>query len=71
VSDTGEGIPPEHLPRIFEKFYRVPGSETKGGAGLGLAIAREIVAAHGGHVDAESVPGEGSEFTFTLPVATG
>ncbi len=71
VSDTGEGIPPEHLPRIFEKFYRVPGSETKGGAGLGLAIAREIVAAHGGHMDAESVPGEGSEFTFTLPAATG
>ncbi|HEY2157509.1 MAG TPA: ATP-binding protein [Isosphaeraceae bacterium] len=69
VSDTGEGIAPEHLPRIFEKFYRVPGSETRGGAGLGLAIAREIVAAHGGHMDAESVPGEGSEFTFTLPAA--
>jgi signal transduction histidine kinase len=67
VTDTGEGIPVEHLPRIFEKFYRVPGSETKGGAGLGLAIAREIVAAHGGQIDATSTPGEGSTFTFTLP----
>ena len=67
VTDTGEGIPPEHLPRIFEKFYRVPGSETKGGAGLGLAIAREIVAAHGGQIAAESEPGAGTTFTFTLP----
>ena len=69
VGDTGEGIPPEHLSQIFEKFYRVPGSETKGGAGLGLAIAREIVAAHGGQMEVRSVPGEGSEFTFTLPAA--
>ena len=69
VADTGEGIPHEHLGRIFEKFYRVPGSETRGGAGLGLAIAREIVVAHGGQIDAESVPGAGTTFTFTLPTA--
>lgn len=70
VADTGEGIPADHLPRIFEKFYRVPGSETKGGAGLGLAIAREIVVAHGGQIEAASAPGTGTEFTFTLPAAT-
>lgn len=69
VADTGEGIPGEHLGRIFEKFYRVPGSGTKGGAGLGLAIAREIVAAHGGQIEAESMPGAGTTFTFTLPLA--
>ena len=66
----GEGIAPEHLPRIFEKFYRVPGSRSRigGGAGLGLAIAREIVAAHGGQISAASEPGKGTTFTFTLPV---
>ena len=69
VSDTGEGIAAEHLPRIFEKFYRVPGSRSAGGAGLGLAIAREIVASHGGQIDAASRPGEGSTFTFRLPIA--
>ena len=67
VADDGVGIPHEHLGRIFEKFYRVPGSETRGGAGLGLAIAREIVAAHGGQIAAESEPGAGTTFTFTLP----
>ena len=69
VADTGEGIAAEHLPRIFEKFYRVPGSRSAGGAGLGLAIAREIVAAHGGQIDAASRPGEGTTFTFRLPIA--
>lgn len=71
VTDTGAGIPAEHLPRIFEKFYRVPGSRSRGGAGLGLAIAREIVAAHGGQIDVESPPGRGTTFTFTLPTAPG
>jgi two-component system, NtrC family, sensor histidine kinase KinB len=66
VSDTGEGIPAEHLPRIFEKFYRVPGSK-RGGAGLGLAIAREIVNAHGGQLDVTSEVGRGTTFSFTLP----
>ena len=69
VADTGEGIPAESLPRVFEKFYRAPGSRSKGGAGLGLAIAREIVAAHGGQIDAASRPGAGTTFTFRLPVA--
>jgi NtrC-family two-component system sensor histidine kinase KinB len=69
VSDTGEGIPAEHLSRIFEKFYRVPGARSSGGAGLGLAIAREIVVAHGGQIGVESIPGQGSTFTFTIPVA--
>lgn len=69
VEDTGEGIAAEHLPRLFEKFYRVPGSRRSGGAGLGLAIAREIVTAHGGQIDVHSERGRGTAFTFTLPAA--
>jgi signal transduction histidine kinase len=68
VADNGEGIPPEHLGRLFEKFYRVPGSRSKGGAGLGLAITREIITAHGGEIDVASRPGAGTTFTFRLPV---
>jgi signal transduction histidine kinase len=67
VADNGEGISHEHLARVFEKFYRVPRSRSKGGAGLGLAIAREIVIAHGGEIDVTSRPGAGSTFTFRLP----
>jgi two-component system, NtrC family, sensor histidine kinase KinB len=70
VEDSGEGIAPEHLARIFEKFYRVPGSKSAGGAGLGLAIAREIVEAHGGQIVAESEPGQGTRFAFTLPTTS-
>ncbi len=70
VEDSGDGIAPEHLARIFEKFYRVPGSKSSGGAGLGLAIAREIVEAHGGRIDAESEQGRGTTFAFTLPTAS-
>ncbi len=66
VADTGEGIPPEHQERIFEKFYRVPGGRG-GGVGLGLYIAREIVQAHGGDMGVVSAPGRGSTFWFTLP----
>lgn len=69
VRDTGVGIPPEDLPRIFEEFYRGKGVEMKG-AGLGLAIAKKIVEAHGGRIWAESPDpktGKGSVFTFTLP----
>ena len=70
VEDTGVGIGPEHLSRVFEKFYRAPGSKSSGGAGLGLAIAREIVEAHEGRIAAESGPGRGTTFAFTLPIAT-
>jgi len=69
VVDNGEGIASEHLPRLFEKFYRVPGTRRESGAGLGLAIAREIVVAHGGQIDASSQIGKGTVFTFTLPTA--
>lgn len=71
VSDTGPGIAPDDLPNIFEEFGRAgPGSEGRhGGAGLGLAIARTLVEAHGGTIRAESSVGEGSTFTVWLPVA--
>jgi signal transduction histidine kinase len=69
IRDNGEGIPPEHLARIFEKFYRVPATRHTGGAGLGLAIVREIITAHGGQIDVSSEPGKGTSFTFTLPAA--
>jgi signal transduction histidine kinase len=69
VIDSGVGIPADELPRIFERFYRVDvsRSRTTGGAGLGLSIVRQLVAAHGGRVWAESVVGVGSTFSFTLP----
>ena len=67
VSDEGEGIAPEYHQRIFEKFFRIPG--TKGeGVGLGLYLSREIVLAHGGEMGVESEPGKGSLFWFTLPL---
>ncbi len=71
VADTGVGIPPEALPRLFERFYRVDPARARGdgGTGIGLAIARSVVEAHGGTIRAESEPGQGSTFTFDLPVA--
>jgi two-component system phosphate regulon sensor histidine kinase PhoR len=71
VADTGVGIPPEHLPRLFERFYRADPARSRedGGTGIGLAIARSVVEAHGGHIQAESEFGGGSVFTFDLPVA--
>lgn len=64
ISDTGEGIPAEHLERIFEPGFTTKGSRT--GMGLGLLISRQIVHQHGGHIDVESTVGEGSTFTVTL-----
>jgi len=68
VSDTGPGIPPESLSRIFERFYKVDRARGQSGTGLGLAIARHIVEGHGGRIWAESTPGHGATFRFTLPV---
>jgi len=68
VEDTGAGIPPEYLPRIFERFVQVPGA-TGGGAGMGLSIAQTIVKAHGGQIQVESELGKGSRFSFALPSA--
>jgi len=71
VWDTGAGIAVEDLPYVFERFYRVDKSRSRatGGAGLGLAIARQLVKAHGGQIEVQSEIGQGTQFTFTLPVA--
>ncbi|MBU2009318.1 MAG: HAMP domain-containing protein [Chloroflexi bacterium] len=68
VADTGEGIPPEDLPNIFERFYRVDKSRARatGGSGLGLTIAKRLVEAHGGKIGVQSEPGKGSCFAFTV-----
>ena len=72
VSDTGIGIAPEHIDRIFERFYRVDKSRSKqsGGTGLGLSIVKHIALSLGGKISAESRPGEGTEITITLPEIT-
>jgi two-component system phosphate regulon sensor histidine kinase PhoR len=69
VRDTGEGIPEEHLQRIFERFYRVDKSRSreKGGTGLGLAIVKHILDGHNTRAEVESTPGKGSVFSFKLP----
>ena len=69
VADTGEGIAPEHLPRIFERFYRVDRARSRelGGTGLGLAIVKHLARAHGGEASVRSTPGHGSTFTVELP----
>jgi signal transduction histidine kinase len=66
VTDEGAGVPPDALPHIFDRFYRVPG-QAKPGAGIGLAIAREIVVAHGGSIGCSGVAAGGSEFHFLVP----
>jgi two-component system OmpR family sensor kinase len=73
VSDTGQGIPADELPHVFDRFYRGDQSraQASGGIGLGLAIARTWVEAMHGEIGVESEPGQGSRFWFTLPVATG
>ena len=71
VIDHGIGIPPQEQPRIFEKFYRVgdPLVHNTKGSGLGLALVQHIVQAHGGAVQVDSAPGQGSKFTIALPVS--
>ena len=66
VQDQGPGISAEHIGRVFDRFFRA-NSHSKPGAGLGLAIARELVVAHGGSIACNSAPGEGCEFYFVLP----
>ena len=72
VVDKGPGIAPDHLPHIFDRFYRLDASRARhtGGAGLGLSIVKQLVLAQGGRVWAESTVGEGSTFSFTLPLAS-
>jgi signal transduction histidine kinase len=70
VRDTGRGIPHDYLARVFEPFVQVPNAAA-GGAGLGLSISRRIVQAHGGQITVRSEVGQGTTFTFTLPVASG
>jgi heavy metal sensor kinase len=68
VSDTGEGIPAEHLPHVFERFYRADQARSTSGVGLGLAISSWIAEAHGGRIEAQSLLGVGSTFTVLLPI---
>jgi two-component system, NtrC family, sensor histidine kinase KinB len=70
VTDTGVGVPRDYLARIFEPFVQVPNAAA-GGSGLGLTISKRIVEAHGGQLTAQSAPGRGSTFTFTMPIADG
>jgi signal transduction histidine kinase len=72
VADTGIGLAPEELERIFQRFYRAPAAVDQGkeGSGLGLCIARSIAEAHGGHIQAESSLQQGSTFTVFLPLHT-
>jgi PAS domain S-box-containing protein len=73
VRDEGIGIPPEHLRHVFERFYRVPNEVTahKSGVGLGLAVCKALVEAHGGRIWVDSHVGKGSTFSFTMPLAEG
>ncbi|MFZ8864158.1 MAG: sensor histidine kinase, partial [Thermocrinis sp.] len=70
VEDTGIGIPPEHVPFIFERFYRVDKGRSRemGGTGLGLSIVKHIVFLHGGEIMVHSKPGEGSRFSIVMPM---
>ncbi|NTV36552.1 MAG: cell wall metabolism sensor histidine kinase WalK, partial [Anaerolineaceae bacterium] len=69
VRDTGVGINPDELSRIFERFYKSDRARSGKGTGLGLSISKHLVETHGGRIWAESQPGEGSTFSFSLPLA--
>ena len=69
LRDTGIGVAPQHLPHLFERFYKVDRSRRDSGTGLGLAIVKQLVEAHGGQISVESREGEGCAFTFTVPLA--
>jgi signal transduction histidine kinase len=71
ITDTGPGIPPEESSKIFDEFYQMthPGREKSKGVGLGLAISKKLVEMHGGTIRVDSVVGEGSSFSFTVPAA--
>ena len=73
VEDNGEGISPEHLPHIFDRFYRVDKARSRdtGGTGLGLSIVNQLVLMHGGSVSVQSDEGHGSTFTVELPIHQG
>ncbi len=68
ITDTGTGIPPEFVPHVFDRFFRVPGQSRGGGTGLGLAIVREIAIAHGGSISCNSQAGVGTTFRLALPI---
>ncbi len=68
VNDDGPGIPLEEQSKIFDRFVQIKSDKALGGTGLGLTICKEIVRAHGGTIWVDSTPGEGSTFTFTLPI---
>jgi two-component system phosphate regulon sensor histidine kinase PhoR len=72
IADSGPGIEPRHLPRLFERFYRVDSGRSRdmGGTGLGLSIVKHLVEAMGGTIGVESIPGRGATFWFTLPVGS-
>src|SRR5216684_5858205 len=72
VTDTGPGIPPDELKRVFEQFHQIDNSNTKakGGTGLGLAISKQIVEMHGGRIWVESTLGKGATFQMELPIRT-
>jgi signal transduction histidine kinase len=68
VVDTGPGISPQDLEHLFERFYRIPGSERRDGSGLGLSVAQKIVQEHNGRVEVASTVGAGTTFTICLPL---
>jgi two-component system phosphate regulon sensor histidine kinase PhoR len=69
VADTGTGIPRDDLPHVFERFYKADRARSGGGTGMGLAIAKHVIGAHGGSIRVESVAGQGATFSFDLPLA--